>query len=123
MFNKFRTATLSVMIGLGAIAAMPAAAQADGLYLNFGGGQAGAGIYVGGPDSIDYRHNRYERYDRRQYRACTPNQAVNKAERFGVRRARVVDVNRHTIKVAGRKHGDRVRLTFGRAPNCPIVRW
>ena len=37
MFNKFRTAALSAMIGLGAIAAMPAAAQADGLYLNYSG--------------------------------------------------------------------------------------
>ena len=30
MFNKFRTAALSAMIGLGA-SAMPASAQADGL--------------------------------------------------------------------------------------------
>ena len=90
MFSKLRTAALSAVIGLGAIAAMPAAAQADGLYLNFGGSHrdAGVGIYVGGRDGAHYRHNRY---DRRDYRACTPHRAVNKAERMGVRRARVVD--------------------------------
>ena len=125
MFSKLRTAALSAVIGLGAIAAMPASAQADGLYLNFGGGHhsAGAGIQFGGRDSARYRDYRDYRHERRNYRACTPNRAVNKAERMGVRRARVVDVSRHSIKVAGRKHGDRVRLTFGRAPNCPIVRW
>lgn len=121
MFSKLRTAALSAVIGLGAIASMPAAAQADGLYLNFGGHHgAGVGVQFGGRDGVRYRDYRH---DRRHYRACTPNRAVHKAERMGVRRARVVNVNRHSIKVAGRKHGDRVRLTFGRAPHCPIVRW
>ncbi len=124
MFSKLRTAALSAMLGLGVFAALPTGAQADGLYLNFGGGgQAGAGFYMGGGDRLDYRHHRYHRYDRRDYRACTPQRAVNKAERFGVRRAHVVHVNRHAIKVAGRKHGGRVLITIGRAPNCPIVRW
>ena len=53
----------------------------------------------------------------------TPHRAVNKAERYGVRRARVVDVGRRTITVSGRKYGDRVRMTFGRASYCPVVRW
>jgi len=121
MFNTLRTAALSAIIGLGTLAAMPSAAQADGLYLNFGGyNQSGVGVQFGGSDNAHYRHNRY---DRRNYRACTPNRALDKAQRLGLRRARVVDVNRHTIKIAGRKHGDRVRLTFGRAAHCPIVRW
>ncbi len=121
MFGKLKTAALSAIVGLGTLAAIPSAAQADGLYLNFGGhNQVGVGVQFGAPDSAHYRHNRY---NRRQVRACSPNRALDKAQRLGVRRARVVDVNRHTIKVAGRKHGDRVRLTFGRAPHCPIVRW
>ena len=125
MFSKLRTAALSAVIGLGALAAMPTTAQADGLYLNFGGGHrdAGIGIQLGGRDSAHYRHNRYDRRDRRDFRACSPNRAVNKAERMGVRRARVFDVDRRTIEVAGLKHGRRVHLTFGRAGNCPIVRW
>ena len=42
---------------------------------------------------------------------------------MGLRRARVVDVDRRTITVAGRQYGDRVAVTFARAPRCPIMRW
>jgi hypothetical protein len=116
MITKLKTAALSALIGLGAIAAMPAAAQAEGLYLNYGGHHgAGIGVQIG--DRYDYRQ------DRRHFRFCTPDRAVDKAQRYGVRRARVVDVDRRTITVAGSKWGERVRMTFGRAPTCPIVRW
>ena len=116
MFSTLKTAALSAMIGLGAIVALPAAAQADGLYLNFGGHHgAGVGVYLGDGHRDHYRY--------RPARVCTPNRAVNKAERLGLRRARVVDVNRRTIKVSGRQHRDRVTVTFGRHGNCPIVRW
>ena len=119
MFSKLKTVALSTMIGLGAIAAMPAAAQAEGIYLNFGGGyhNAGAGVHYGGDNRRDYRR------DRRHNRVCTPDRALDKAGRLGLRRAHVVDVGRRTIQVSGRKFGERVRVTFGRAPNCPIVRW
>ena len=75
------------------------------------------GVQVG-----DYGRHHY-RPDRRHFRACTPQRAANKAERYGVRRARVIDVDRRTITVAGHKWGERVRMTFGRSANCPIVRW
>ena len=55
-------------------------------------------------------------------RECTPNRAVDKAERLGLRRARVVDVDRRTIDVMGRRYGDRVVLTFARVPGCPVIR-
>lgn len=123
MISKLKTAALSALIGLGAIAAMPAAAQAEGLYLNYGTGHhsgAGIGVQIGNYDRHDYRD--YRR-DRRYHRACTPNRALDKAERLGLRRAHVVDVDRRTIEVAGRKYGERMRITFARAPNCPVVRW
>jgi hypothetical protein len=123
MITKLKTAALSALIGLGAIAAVPATAMAEGVYLNYGSGHhsgVGIGVQVGGYDRHDYRD--YRR-DRPHFRGCSPERALNKAERMGVRRAQVVDVDRRTIKVAGRKHGDRVRMTFSRAPNCPIVRW
>lgn len=132
MLTKLRTAALSAMIGLGAIAAVPAAAQAEGLYLNYGGGHNGVGfgVQIGDYDRYDYRDDyrdyrdyRHYRHDRRHFRGCTTYRAVNKAERYGVRRAHVVDVGRRTITVAGRKWGERVRMTFGRAPSCPVVRW
>lgn len=123
MITKLKTAALSALVAFGAITAMPAAAQAEGLYLNYGSGHhsgVGIGVQIGNYDRYDYRD--YRR-DRRHFRGCSPERALNKAERYGVRRAHVVDVNRRTISVAGRKHGERVRITFARAPNCPIVRW
>ena len=117
MFAKLKTAVLSALIGLGTLAAVPATAQADGLYLNYGGSHSGVGVHIGDYDRVDWRHRSHYRH------RCTPYRAVNKAERYGVRRARVIDVDRRTITVAGRKWGDRVRMTFGRAPHCPVVRW
>ncbi|CAM5561523.1 hypothetical protein MAUB1S_09411 [Mycolicibacterium aubagnense] len=59
--------------------------------------------------------------DRR--RECSPDRALDKAERMGVRRARVVGVGRRTIEVRGiSRSGERVRLIFGRRdPRCPLM--
>ena len=121
MFNTLKTAVLSAMIGLGTLSAMPATAQADGLYLNLGGrhDSARAGVYLGDADRIHYRRDRYHRH----HRVCTPGRALDKAERIGLRHARVVDVDRRTIEVRGHKRGHRVNVTFGRSPSCPIVGW
>ena len=56
MLTKLKTAALSAMIGLGAIAAVPATAQAEGLYLNYGTGHrsgVGIGVQVGDYDPRD----------------------------------------------------------------------
>ena len=111
MFASSRTAALSAVIGLGAIAAIPAAAQADGLYLDFGGSRPRR--RRGLSRRPRWRPPRRKiRYDRR-YRACTPHRAVDKAERMGIRRARVVDVDRRTIEVAGHER---------RSPRPPDLR-
>lgn len=120
MLSKFKTAALGVAIGLGAIAAP---AQAEGLYLNFGGG-SGVGVEVRDGYHRDWRDDRWnDRRDRRDRRAerCTPDRALWKAERMGVRRARIEDVNRHSITVRGRSRGERIWVTFARAPHCPII--
>lgn len=66
-------------------------------------------------------------YDRRgiytaRNAGCTPERALRKAERMGIRRARVVDVDRRTIDVRGRdRYGERVYVTFGRRDrSCPV---
>lgn len=123
MFAKLKTVALSALIGLGTLAAIPATAQAEGVYLNYGARHSGVGIgfHFDDYDRVDYRdHYRRDRY---HFRGCTPHRALNKAERMGIRRARVVDVDRRTIEVAGRKWGERVRVTFARAPHCPVIRW
>ncbi len=117
--TKLKTAAIAALVGAGTLAAIPATAQADGLYLNYGGYNGGFGVHVGDYDRVDYRH----RNGPRERWGCTPYRALDKAERYGVRRARVIDVDRRTITVAGRKWGERVRMTFGRAPSCPIIRW
>ncbi|AWC23094.1 hypothetical protein CO731_02562 [Aminobacter sp. MSH1] len=137
MFDKIKTAALSALIGFSTLAAIPATAQADGLYLNLGQGEPRVGIYVqdGYRDGNRWDNRNDGRWDRndgrwggrpdhgRWDRRCTPDRALDKADRMGLRRARVVDVNRRTITVSGRKYGERVAISFARAPNCPVVRW
>src|SRR5690554_5061778 len=47
MLNTIKTVALSALIGFGAIAAMPAAAQADSLHLKVGNDRARVGIHIG----------------------------------------------------------------------------
>jgi hypothetical protein len=118
MLKMIRTAALSALVGLGGIAAMPAAAQADGLYINFGGNGSGYATHV------NHRNNDRDhgwRRDNRRPQACNARTAVNKAERMGVRRARVVDANRRVVKVAGRKFNRPVMVTFANQRGCPIL--
>lgn len=139
MLKFLKLAALSAVIGAGVLGAAPASAQSGGVYLGLGGGHSGpdVGVWIGddddGPryrrDRDDYRDYRRHRDwddrrwdDRREYRGCQPWQAVNKAERMGVRRARVEDVGRSSIRVSGRARGDFVMLRFARAPGCPLIR-
>jgi hypothetical protein len=119
MFSTFKTAALSAVIGLGALAAVPATAQADSFHMKLG--DARLGIHVGS-EPVHWRGDHGRRG--RDFRTCSPAEAVSKARRIGVRHARVVDVDRRTIDVAGRRYGHRVHMTFARyGRNCPIVRW
>ena len=122
MLKTFRTAALSALVGLSALAGTAAIAQAEGMYLNFGG-ERGVGVTVNNGRWDDRRDHRRDRWDDRSVRRsfCTPDRAVRKAERLGLRRARVVDVDRRSIDVAGRRHGHRIVMTFARAPHCPVI--
>jgi len=140
MLKFLKLAALSAVIGAGVLGAAPASAQSGGVYLGLGGGHRGpdVGVWVGdGDDDDGYRRHRdrddyrdyrrhrdwdERRYERGEYRGCQPWQAVNKAERMGVRRARVEDVGRSSIRVSGRARGDFVMLRFARAPGCPLIR-
>ena len=63
------------------------------------------------------------RDDRRSERGCSPERALDKAERMGIRRARIDDVGRRTIDVVGRSRGDRVIVSFDRRdPRCRVIR-
>ncbi|SMH50683.1 hypothetical protein [Mesorhizobium australicum] len=122
MANLLKTAFLSALIGLGALGAAPASAQ-SGVYLGLGGGHHGPSVGVWFGDS-GHSYRRYDRrHDRRweHRRGCSAGQALNKAERMGIRHARVVDIDRRSVDVRGRKYGERVRVSFARAPGCPLI--
>jgi hypothetical protein len=128
IFKTIKTAAIAAVVGITALTGMSATAQAEGMYLNFGGERdARVGVYVGNGNAYHVDRGRHGRWDNGRGwghgRYCTPRHAANKAERLGLRRARVVDVDRRTIDVAGRRHGHRVVMTFAKAPHCPVVRW
>ncbi|KQZ93970.1 hypothetical protein ASD64_03500 [Mesorhizobium sp. Root157] len=139
MRNILKTALIAATLALAGAAAN--VAQAETLELQLG---------PDGPrmlmrdDCNPYRERcrgedrRYDdrRYDDRRYydrrpddrgwarRECAPQRAVAKAERMGIRRARIVDVGRRTIDVSGRsRYGERVVVSFGRWDrSCPLYR-
>jgi len=123
MANFLKTAALSALIGLGALGvATPAWAQ-SGIYLGLGGGH---GPVVGAWSGDGYSYRRHDRREHRDHRwnhrrGCSAEQALNKAERMGLRRARIADIDRNSIDVRGRKYGERVRVSFARAPGCPLL--
>jgi hypothetical protein len=126
MFNKIRTAALSALVGLGTLAAIPA--HADSIYLGFGNNNDPRfGVYTG--DDDNYYRRREHRRDDRDWRpddggwrrGCSPERALYKAERMGLYRARIVDINRHTVKVVGRQDGDRVVIVFANDRGCPVI--
>jgi hypothetical protein len=118
MFTIIKRVVAAGLIGIGALAAVPASAQADGFYFGIGGGHPGAGIYFHyGPPAWHSRPPVWHR------QTCTPRRAVWKAERMGVRHAHVRRVNARVIVVRGRDHYGPVVIRFARAPGCPVVGW
>ena len=116
MFTKFIKGGLaSAIVGLGLIAAAPQAALAG--QANFGvtiQGTHGA-VHIG---NVKHRHHKH----RGHRNLCRPGEAVYKAERRGVRHARVDRVGERYVVVKGRKRGERVKIGFERrSPRCEIA--
>jgi hypothetical protein len=124
MLTTFKTAAIAGLIGLSALAAVPA--KADSIYLGFGDRHDDPrfGVYVGGEGERYYRRDRWDddyRYDGWRARRCSPDRALFKAERMGIHRARIDFVTARRISVVGRSRGDWVNVTFARAPGCPVI--
>ena len=108
-----RILTLAILaLGLG-LTSLPMA-NAQDLELNIG---------PDGPklrlrdDCDPYREDCRDGRDRRGWerRQCSPERALDKAERMGLHRTRIDRIGRRTISVRGRNDdGDRVRITFDR---------
>jgi hypothetical protein len=125
MRNIFSSAALALAVAFTGLpvtgmTGMSGAASAQNLELELG--QDGPRLRLRDDcdsDREDCRDRRDRGWERRQ---CTPERALDKAERMGLRRARIVDVGRRTIEVRGRNwDGDRVSVRFGRWDRrCPV---
>lgn len=60
-----------------------------------------------------------QRYERRG--VCNPRQALRKADRMGLNRARIVRDNRRAVVVDGRKRGRIVTVRFAQERGCPVI--
>lgn len=124
MMKFAKIAVLSALIGLGAIASIPSAAQAQtgGFYLGFGNG--GVGFHFNDRDRRDFRGPDRHHPPRHHVRGhCSPREAVRKASRMGFRDVAVVRENRRVIEVEGRRHGRRFHtIAFANVNGCPTLR-
>jgi len=68
------------------------------------------------------RHDRWDAPRRDRGGRCAPWLAEEKASRMGLRRARVVDVDRRTVTVVGRDRHGRDRIVFANDRGCPLIR-
>jgi len=115
MLKIVKISAVGAALGLGALACAPA--QADSLYIGTGY-HDGVSVIVRDRDDWGWRH----RPDYRPFRFCTAERALDKAAWMGVRYARVNYENRSVIGVRGHVWRGGIQLTFGRAPNCPLIR-
>lgn len=133
MLNSIKNAAFSGILALTALTAVPAA-HADNLYLGLDNGHVGVGVDNGDDEDMIYRRDHRDYRDDRGYRddrdyrrhddfgpRCSPGRALDKADRMGVHDPRIRYVGERRIGVVGHRHGRTVIVTFGRAPNCPII--
>jgi hypothetical protein len=113
---------LSLAIGCTGLPLLSAAASAQDLELSIGrDGPRLKTVDRCDPD-LEYCYEGQNNIDRPVIRGCTEGRALNKAERMGIDRARIVSAGRRTIEVRGRTpDGDRTRITFSRQSGCPVL--
>jgi hypothetical protein len=116
MFRIIRTAALAAVLGIGAMAATPSAAEASTASFSFGFGSGSGAFSV----QIGPGHRDHGRYHHRRY--CSDRQALSKARDMGLRNARVARASHRNVEIRGwsRWRGHQA-IVFSRAPHCPIV--
>ncbi|MDN5927342.1 MAG: hypothetical protein L0I29_09740 [Hyphomicrobiales bacterium] len=115
MLKFIKASAVCAVLGITALAGAPA--QADALYIG-AGGHGGLRVMVRDNHGPRWHGNRHYR----PVRACSPERALERARRMGVRRAHVAYQNRSVIGVRGHDRRGRITLTFGRYANCPLIR-
>lgn len=120
MIRRFMRAAIMAMALGGGVAAGMGGAQAQELRFGVMAGQAPTfqEVQYGRDRWHDHRRDRW-RDDRRG--GCDARQALRKADRMGVHRARIVDAGRRSVTVAGRDRGGRTFVRFANVRGCPVV--
>jgi hypothetical protein len=117
MKTFLKTTLLAASLAVAGLAvATPSASAANvDFSIVVGGGQD----YRGHNNRHDDRRGGWNR-DRRGS-VCAPRQALDKARHMGIRNARVVDVDRRTVKVRGFKYGRPSGAIFANDRHCPLI--
>ena len=115
MFTKTIKATaIAATLALGALAGT---AATSGTAEAHGVGFQGKGFSI----HFGSGHGHYHGHRGRGFRnKCRPGRALRKARSRGLRRARLVRLNRRVVVVRGRKWGDRVTVGFANRRGCPV---
>ncbi len=116
--------SLLTRIGLAAIVALTgiSATASTAAASDRGFGINGNGIYV---QYYDRHRDRDRDRDWRRHHGrpgCSPERALNKAERMGLRRVRIADMSRRAVVVVGRDRNGRDRVVFANERGCPVIR-
>ncbi|MCF6367341.1 hypothetical protein [Rhizobium halophilum] len=115
MTNMLVKTGLAALIALAGFTATASTAAA-------GGPEFRIFVQHGGWDRDHRRGDRWERPRRERGGRCAPWLAEEKARHMGLRRARVVDVDRRTVTVIGRDRHGRDRVVFANDRGCPVIR-
>jgi hypothetical protein len=123
---KTGIAALIAMTGLSATASTAAASGPEfRIFVQQGWDSRGGDHHRGGDRWDGPRHDRGDRWERPRHDRggrCSPGLAEAKARDMGLRRARVVDVDRRTVTVVGRDRHGRDRIVFANDRGCPVIR-
>lgn len=126
--NTFvKSALIALSLAVAGVGASASTASARDASFSIYFGSSGGGYHFGDRDHRgrwhhrDHRGHRHFRGHRDHRRACSPRQALRKASRLGLHHARIVDIDRRTIEVRGKRRGDHIRAVFSRRPSCPVV--
>lgn len=77
------------------------------------------GIYIGSGFGAGPAWDAPRHYGRGR---CNPELAVAKARDYGLRRARVTEMNRRVVEVSGKRHGNWRTMYFANQRACPVIR-
>lgn len=125
MAEIMKVTLIAGLAALGAMASVPAA-QADTIYLELDQAEVQYEHRGWNRDRDRDEDRRWNRDDDRDYgrrgRVCTPERALNRAERLGFRRVELERVGRNRIVVSGRRRGERLDIVFSReGRDCPVI--